>query len=253
MLTYLIGGMLLAGLLHYLALALGAWIHVMVSPLVGWAAAVYWALLRPTDAGAAGLGRVALMAGLGGVLGLAFSGTLGLSGAVPWGPGGVLLSTLVAAGVHAIRHRRQVPLCVLCRTPAPEGAAFVCPRCQDRVCARPTCWQARYLRCTRCHAREIVILPIDEPWWQARLGRRLSEGECVHCCRAAHEADLRECGQCRWPQCRRCWDYHNGQCPRCQWVIPGIPSRLADLMRRSARVDGLPQLRSPKGRPRATA
>lgn len=253
MLTYLIVGMLVAALLHFLALALGAWVQVMVSPLIGLAAALYWGLLRPADAGAAGLTRAALMAGLGGVVGLASGRALGLPGAVSWSLGGASLSALIAAGVHAIRHRRQVPLCVLCRAPALAGAAFVCPRCQDRVCARTTCWQARYFRCARCHEREIVILPIDEPWWHARLGRRVSDGQCVHCHRAAHEADLRECGQCRWPQCRRCWDYHNGQCPRCQWVIPGIPPRLADLMRRSGRVVAAPQPGSSRGSARVTA
>jgi hypothetical protein len=52
------------------------------------------------------------------------------------------------------------------------------------------------------------------------------EGACASCYKEANETDLRACGRCKWPSCRRCWDHHNGQCSHCEWVLPDLPASL---------------------------
>ena len=141
----------------------------------------------------------------------------------PWSWAAIPLATALASAFFSLAFSGGSKTCQLCKLPAPEQAGFSCPRCHDRVCARPTCWNAKYVRCVRCHEREIVILPTAESWWRPRLGPKVKNGQCNHCYKEAHEADLRECGQCHWPMCQRCWDYHNGICQRCKWVIPDLP------------------------------
>jgi hypothetical protein len=70
----------------------------------------------------------------------------------------------------------------------------------------------------------------DESWWRARLGPRVRNGSCSSCFKEANEADLRECGRCKWPMCKLCWDHHNGQCAHCEWVMPGLPPSLEPFM-----------------------
>jgi hypothetical protein len=123
----------------------------------------------------------------------------------------------------------------LCHGAASGDSGFDCPRCPDRVCARPTCWNARYSRCRRCHELEIVILPLSDGWWRARVGARVKTGECVSCYRGAEEADLRECANCHWAMCKRCWDYFNGSCQKCDWTLPDLPDALIPFTRRARR------------------
>jgi hypothetical protein len=42
----------------------------------------------------------------------------------------------------------------------------------------------------------------------------------------AEETDLRVCGKCGRPQCRDCWDFSNGQCGRCHWIVEDLPEAL---------------------------
>jgi hypothetical protein len=59
-------------------------------------------------------------------------------------------------------------------------------------------------------------------------------GEAVHAVvvlrSEATEADLRECGKCGWPMCKRCWDYNNGRCSHCEWIVPDLPAALTPFL-----------------------
>lgn len=231
--TSLVVGTATLGLIYFfvcVALAGG----LLVSPLIGALAYFYWRLLDPDAVGQRGHLRVLATAGVG--TGLAFvaewlgnwnKGPLLADGA------GVLVAAAVASAIYSLRAQSGTVPCMLCDQSAAGRQGFDCPRCGDRVCARTTCWNARYFRCTRCHEREIVIFPISEKWWVARLGRRVMKGECLSCYKEAQETDLRECGQCHWPMCRRCWDHHNGACQRCEWIMPDLPPKLVTFIRKS--------------------
>jgi len=137
---------------------------------------------------------------------------------------GILLAALAAYLVGiGLSRQGTVAKCSLCRAPVADRATFTCPRCHQVVCSRPTCWKGQHARCRSCDEREVVLFPVREDWWQARVGARVRAGACHSCYKEAHESDLRECGQCRFPTCRRCWDYNNGRCPRCGWVMPDLP------------------------------
>jgi hypothetical protein len=220
---------LVVGLIYFVISVEG--VGLLLSPVAGLVGFLYWRLIDPDERGPKGYARVLSTTAIGGALGILPGLVLGLSRTPGWDAAGVLLAVVMAAAFFSMRAQGKATPCVLCRMPAPQRAGFDCPRCNDRVCARPTCWNARYSRCKRCHEREIVIFPIAENWWTKRLGRRVLKGECLSCYKEALETDLRECGQCHWPMCKRCWDYHNGMCRRCDWVIPDLPPRLAPFMR----------------------
>jgi hypothetical protein len=137
---------------------------------------------------------------------------------------------VAAVSAWAIRTRftpGSLHTCFVCQTVIKGEFVMQCPRCHQVVCGQPDCWNARFLRCRLCHDREVVVLPPHDRWWRQQLGERVTQGSCFSCYKGADEADLRACGKCHWPVCRRCWDYHNGQCPRCHWVMPGLPAELA--------------------------
>jgi hypothetical protein len=234
---YVILGTVLIALISFALTATG--LGLLLSFALGLLAWLFFRLVDPEERGRTGLLRVLITAGGGSALGVAGGLLLGISHVVAFDVAGVAVTTIVAAAVYSVWARRDDPACALCKRPAREGASFKCPRCSDRVCARPECWNARYGRCARCHEREIVIFPIADKWWDRRLGPRAMQGECVSCLKEAHETDLRECGQCHWPTCRRCWDYNNGACQRCGWVMPDTPPALAAVVRQpsSARRD----------------
>jgi hypothetical protein len=218
-------GIGVVAVLHGLALLLG--LGVLLAPVQALVAFAYWRMVRPDDRSSEGHVAVVTVTAVGALCGTLLGALAGVSGAGGWAWTAIPLSAIVASAIFSLAFSGGSSTCQLCRQPAPAKASFACPRCQDRVCARPSCWNAKYARCVRCHEREIVILPVVEAWWKPRLGPRVKHGECSHCYKEAHEADLRECGQCRWPMCQRCWDYHNGVCQRCKWVIPDLPPTLA--------------------------
>ena len=228
MLTPLLLGATVIAVLQGLAIVLG--LGVLLAPVVALVAFSYWRMMRPDDRGAGGHRSVVILTGAGTFAGTVAAAAAGVAEANGWVWAAIPLATAVASAIFSLAFSGGATSCQLCRQPAPARAGFVCPRCQDRVCARPSCWNAKYVRCVRCHEREIVILPVAEAWWRPKLGPRVKHGECSHCYKEAHEADLRECGQCRWPMCQRCWDYHNGICQRCKWVIPDLPPALAALV-----------------------
>jgi hypothetical protein len=225
MLMPLMLGIGVLAVLHGLSLTLG--LGVLFAPVLALVGFAYWRMVRPDDKGAQGHRSVVIMTAAGALAGTILAAGAGVAGADSWAWTAIPLAALVASAIFSLAFSGGAATCQLCRQPAPAKASFACPRCQDRVCARPSCWNAKYARCVRCHEREIVILPVVEAWWKPRLGPRVKHGECSHCYKEAHEADLRECGQCRWPMCQRCWDYHNGVCQRCKWVIPDLPPALA--------------------------
>lgn len=236
MIYYLVAGVLLAVI--YVVLMSTQW-ALMLSPVIGTLAFSFWRLLDPEESAGRGHLRAALTAGAGSGVGFVAGLLLGFTDAPVFDAAGILLATAVASALYSWRAQARVAICVLCRNPAGPHEGFDCPRCGDRICARQRCWNSRHSRCARCFEREIVILPMQEKWWMTRLGRRVMTGECLSCGKEAQESgtDLRDCGQCHWPMCRRCWDYYNGICQRCEWVIPDLPPRLAPFVRRARRRD----------------
>jgi hypothetical protein len=206
-----------------------------LAPLAGVTAWAFWRLVDPERQARGGIMRVAGSVAIGSLLGSLPALLLG-NGQTPRDiAASLVIATVTGVALQALGFRRHAAVCVLCKRPADGGAGFECPRCADRVCARPTCWNARHARCTRCYEREIVIFPIADKWWTQRLGPKVRQGECTSCGKEAREADLRECGQCHWPMCQRCWDYYNGTCRRCEWTIPDLPARLRPFVRAKSR------------------
>jgi hypothetical protein len=218
-------GATVVGALHAVALVLN--LGLLLAPVVALVAFTYWRVMRPDERGPEGHRAVLIVTAAGCIAGTVVTAAAGVPGATGWAWSAVPLATLLASAIFSLAFSGGAKTCQLCRQPAPERAGFVCPRCHDRVCARPSCWSAKYVRCIRCHEREIIALPQSEAWWRPRVGQRAKHGQCGHCYKESHEADLRECGQCHWPMCQRCWDYHNGICQRCRWVIPDLPAALA--------------------------
>lgn len=229
MTIYIAPAVVLIGFVSFVACALN--VGLLLSPVAGVIGFFFWRLLEPDERGPAGRVRVLLSTGSGAALGTAAAVALNLSVRPAFDAAGVIVALIIAFALYSYRAQGRGTPCVLCHAAAPDRAAFNCPRCGDRVCARPTCWNARYARCKRCHEREIVLFPMAESWWTLRLGRRVMNGECLSCYKEAQETDLRECGQCHWPMCKRCWDYYNGVCRRCEWTVPDLPPRLAPFVK----------------------
>jgi hypothetical protein len=137
-----------------------------------------------------------------------------------------LIAPMAAAGMVLFgswaRTRRTTMFCCQCRRPLAASDTMVCPRCGEKVCMRPDCWEANLSRCRSCNDRGVILFPLSEEWWAARMGKRVWKGQCFVCLQEAHEADLRECGQCHYMMCKRCWDHYNGFCQRCEWSIPEV-------------------------------
>ena len=150
----------------------------------------------------------------------------------------VPIAALAALGFVKLRHWSRPATCSACRLPTAAAELLSCPRCGQLVCARPSCWSGRHLRCESCAQREVVLLPIRDEWWNRQLGPRVLQGACESCYKEAQEADLRACGQCPLLMCRRCWDHHNGQCLRCRWLVPDLPPSIWPYLARPAREAG---------------
>jgi hypothetical protein len=150
---------------------------------------------------------------------------------------GIVVAMGVAWGCDSLVATRGARRCFICKRPV-EGTSFNCPRCHQVTCSLPSCWAARHFRCRYCDEREVIIFPIEEKWWQQRLGPRASAGSCSTCYKEAGETDLRECRQCGWTMCKRCWDYHNGQCSHCEWIVPDLPAALNAFIGRRGTAPG---------------
>jgi hypothetical protein len=183
-----------------------------------------------------------IMAGLVMALAVSFKWLVG-SPTVGWPDSLAILTSLGTAWAMDVLLARGVTRpCFICKRPVAERETFACPRCHQSICTRPSCWIARHFRCQLCDERDVILFPTDEQWWRSRLGPRVMTGSCNNCYKEATVRDLRACGQCQWTMCKRCWDYHNGQCIHCEWIVPDPPSALrpylgASAMREPPRLD----------------
>ena len=141
---------------------------------------------------------------------------------------GPIITALLAAAVLLISRARGKQ-CSLCNDNLGKDVSFCCPRCSLVVCERK-CWNFEHSRCALCEQNHVPILPTDSRWWDQRVGPRTSHSQCQLCKTPAATADLRGCGKCGRPHCRDCWDFSNGQCTRCGWVIPDLPESLKPYM-----------------------
>ena len=106
--------------------------------------------------------------------------------------------------------------------------SFECPRCEFVVCEQ--CWEFYHLRCRLCEQNRVPVFPPDGRWWDRHLGARVSHGRCQICLTTSDQVDLRACGRCGRSQCRECWDYANGQCSHCNWIMDDLPGTLRPYM-----------------------
>jgi hypothetical protein len=157
-------------------------------------------------------------------IGLAFLGSAA-DLAMWWAPAVAALAALLWLLVASRNARR----CEICRQRiAPSELAFACPRCGLVVCEHQ-CWQFEYQRCRVCEEQRVPVF-VDPRWWDREFGARVKHGRCQVCMKNPDEADLRCCGRCGRPMCRECWDYVNGQCQHCGWVVSGLPEPLRAYM-----------------------
>lgn len=119
--------------------------------------------------------------------------------------------------------------CGLCNRRIGRGVSFQCPRCGLLVCEQ-NCWVFGQCRCRLCEQNRVPFFPTDGRWWDRNFGPRAYYGRCQLCMATPEKADLRVCGKCGRPQCRECWDFANGQCSRCQWIVEDLPEPLRPFM-----------------------
>jgi hypothetical protein len=115
--------------------------------------------------------------------------------------------------------------CALCNRRLAGAVALECPRCGMIVCDEH-CWDFDHYRCNLCEANRVPIFAPDARWWDGKFGPRVEYGRCQICLSAAAEVNLRACGRCGRAQCKDCWDYANGQCTHCGWVVSDLPDKL---------------------------
>ena len=133
-----------------------------------------------------------------------------------------------------IADRMRAPKCRLCRRQISQRKrnpilAFTCPRCNFLACEY--CWEFEKCRCRLCEANQVALFPGDRSWWAQRMGNELSSGKCSLCFGSGEATSpLHACPKCHYGQCQRCWDDNNGQCGRCRWSMPDLPSTLHEYV-----------------------
>lgn len=134
------------------------------------------------------------------------------------------IASMTSLAIRVTRRR-----CKLCNQRlGPHAITFNCPRCGLEVCDE-SCWKFEHRRCRMCEENHVPALPAQSQWWDRQLGLRVSNGRCQICMASPEQADLRNCGHCRRPQCRDCWDQANGECSRCGWTMPDLPQPLKSV------------------------
>ncbi len=229
------GVVLVVGALFLVVTADNPALTIVMAAIAGGAALALVRLLAHTGEPPGPLSAMLVGSGavtLGGALKLA----VGPHGITWADPVGLLVAQGVAWGLEAATTGTG-RVCFICKNAVSDHDAFVCPRCQQTICARPTCWVGRRFRCRFCDEREVLLFPLENSWWAQRVGARVLDGTCASCYKEATETDLRACGRCRWTMCKRCWDYHNGRCIHCDWLMPGLPAALEQFMRSGAEPD----------------
>jgi hypothetical protein len=155
-----------------------------------------------------------------------FVGSLGTQEPLSWQG----LSPLCAAAAClalALVGKRRARVCQLCRQPLGNTLAFECPRCGLLVCERK-CWRFDSCRCRLCADQAVPVFPAEARWWDEHFGARVPSGKCQLCLGGG--SDLRACPECGRLQCRDCWDYANGQCGHCGWLLADLPPVLKRYM-----------------------
>lgn len=230
----------LLGILFLLALTVGQTTVTLVAAVAAGFAALGVARLADVPPRRTPAWAPVAVAGLATAIGSLLRYALGVSGSSSLEAVAVLVAVAIASGGWILRLAGRRKPCFICHAPVKQEEGIICPRCSQLVCARPNCWEGTYARCSACHARQVVLFPNQAGWWRGQFGELVTSGQCDACYAEAPETQLYECGQCRWPLCKRCWDYYNGRCPRCGWTIPSPPPSLAPYLPRR----GAPRPRS---------
>jgi len=144
--------------------------------------------------------------------------------ASPWIALAPAFALLTSAGI-AIYQRYYAERCGLCNRRLAGNLALECPRCGLTVCDQ-NCWDFDHYRCRLCETNRVPIFTPDARWWDRQFGPRVEFGRCQVCLTPAAEANLRACGKCGRAECTACWDYGNGQCIHCGWVVSDVPEKL---------------------------
>lgn len=174
------------------------------------------------------LPALAVIVGL--LSGLLINSVLGSSISLEVDLVGVLLVAIINGVIVAIILYNRSRRCRRCERHLERGY-YVCPRCSELICSRSSCWYAKDCQCSDCHRLRRPLLALnDENWWQQRVGPRIMVGRCWRCGLDAGNCDLRSCGECPWPMCTQCWDFNNGLCPRCRWMIDNLPRSLEQCL-----------------------
>ena len=139
------------------------------------------------------------------------------------------LAAAATSGIVVAVGRMSSRRCGLCNRRIGGGVAFNCPRCGLMVCEQE-CWAFEQCRCRLCEQNRVPVFSPDGRWWDKHLGPRSTYGRCQICQATAEETDLRVCGKCGRPQCRECWDFANGQCSRCHWIVDDLPEQLRPFL-----------------------
>jgi hypothetical protein len=164
---------------------------------------------------------VPVVSSLAGVTILYFGSLAGNDPTVWLAPPAAALAGGLIVAIRNMSSRR----CALCSRRIGGGVAFHCPRCGLLVCEQ-NCWVFEHCRCRLCDENRVTVFTPDGRWWDKQFGPRVSYGRCQICMTPAEDIDLRVCGKCGRPQCRECWDFANGQCSRCHWVLADLPEHL---------------------------
>ncbi len=144
-----------------------------------------------------------------------------------------LVFSVLPSGIIALRVSLRGARCQICHARLRGLLSFACPRCHLIACEN--CWQFERGRCSLCEANQVSLLPSNFSWWQERFGSQTRGGRCALCLRTAdwNEAQW-ACRDCGHSQCRSCWDDNNGQCSRCGWNIPGLPTEVSEFIEAGA-------------------
>jgi hypothetical protein len=231
---YLVAAMALLTALSFVVVVSGVFGLTLVWAVAAGAAATFLSrLIAGGDAAPGSAPPPLVMAAMIFLFGTAlkWASGVGTTTWMDWAPAALAVGSAWGVGLMVASRNRTA--CFVCKTVG--TVTFVCPRCHQTICAQPTCWSGAHLRCRYCEEREVILFPIAEGWWQSRVGARASTGACSSCFKESQETDLRECGQCQWPMCKRCWDFNNGHCTHCDWVMPNLPP---DLHAVSSGVEG---------------
>lgn len=156
------------------------------------------------------------------------TGSLGAAQPRSWQWLGPVCALAACVAVEAVK-RSWSRVCQLCRKRLRGDMAFECPRCGLLVC-EGKCWRFDSCRCRLCADHAVPVFPPESRWWDERFGSRVSSGKCQLCLSEDSAIDLRACASCGRLQCRECWDYANGQCDHCGWILADLPPALKRYM-----------------------